>query len=458
MPLPPIKRPNFEHQFKMSVRDETRALISFVRFHWLSVSFVIAGVVLFFYTLRPFPPLTVSVATGQPHSTYEEIADWYEKYFAGHGVKLIRLQSDGAIENIQKLADREVDIAFSQGGIPIPPKTSIVSLGSIQYEPLWLFYRGDRFDGNDPVNFLERKKISIGAEKSGTRAFVLELIKEHKNFNQNNQNLLILNASDSVKALLDGHIDGMFLLANPESKDLEPLIANTDIHLWNFTTARAIANKIPYIKAVELPMGAFSLTPVRPTQDKELVATTTTVLANQDLHPAIQYLLMMAASNFSRSAHVYFPRPGGFPAFDDSTIPKSTIADKYIQEGASGFEHPFPFWIASFIDRMWLLVAALFAIIYPLTKMVPQYRKFHFKYDLDDRYIDLMKIETRLNETKSLDDIQEVWKAYDELEQRISETWVPSGSKERFFIFRNAMELLRLRIERTQSNIERLNF
>lgn len=107
---------------------------------------------------------------------------------------------------------------------------------------------------------------------------------------------------------------------------------------------------------------------------------------------------------------------------------------------------------------MWLLVAALFAIIYPLTKMVPQYRKFHFKYDLDDRYIDLMKIETRLNETKSLDDIQEVWKAYDELEQRISETWVPSGSKERFFIFRNAMELLRLRIERTQSNIERLNF
>lgn len=416
----------------------------------------ILGIAFFLHEIRPFPPRTVTIATGQPNSTYEDLGVWYEQYFARHGVKLIRQQTDGAVENLQKLNAGEVDVAFSQGGIPAPKGAPILSLGSIQYEPLWLFYRGPEFNGTDPLEFLKKKKLSVGAERSGTRALVMDLINQHQIKEDNQKNLVVMNAADSVKALIDGHIDGMYLLANTESKDLQPLIENPKIFLWNFATARAIASKIPYINAVALPMGAFSLTPVRPARDKELIATTTTVLANKNLHPAIQYLFMMAATDFYRHTHVYFQRPGGFPAFTetDANFPQSTIAEKYINVGPSSFERTLPFWIASFIDRMWLLAAALLAVIYPLIRMIPQYRKFHFKYDLDDRYIDLMRIESAMYDACAASDLQSVWNSFHELERRIAETWVPSGGKERYFIFCNAMELLRIRLERIQERFQ----
>lgn len=439
----------------MSVRDEFRALGAFLRFHWQWVLIVGIGLAVFLHEIRPFPPRTITIATGQPNSTYEDIADWYEAYFAEHGIKLIRKQSDGAVENVETLAAGGVDVAFSQGGIPVPKDANIVSLGSIQYEPLWLFYRGPEFHGPDPLEFLQKKRLSVGAEKSGTRAFVMDLIRQHQLKDEYAQNLVVMNAEDSVKAVLDGRLDGMFLLANTESKDLIPLIEQTDIHLWNFSTARAIGSKIPYITAVSLPIGAISLTPIRPAREKELVATTTTILANKNLHPAIQYLFMMASTDFYRHTHVYFPRPGGFPAFTDAGIPRSTVAEKYLTAGPSGFEHMLPFWLASFIDRIWLMLAALVAVAYPLIRMVPQYRKFHFKYDLDDRYIDLMRIESAAHDAKTTEDMGPIWSAFNELERRVSETWVPSGSKEKFFTFCNAMELLRIRLERIQETLSK---
>ena len=455
MPKTPIKKPNYEYQWKMSVRDEFLALGAFLRFHWQWILIVGIGLAVFLHEIRPFPPRTITIATGQPNSTYEDIADWYEAYFAEHGVKLIRKQSDGAVENVETLAAGGVDVAFSQGGIPVPKDANIVSLGSIQYEPLWLFYRGPEFHGPDPLEFLQKKRLSVGAEKSGTRAFVMDLIRQHQLKDEYAKNLVVMNAEDSVKAVLDGRLDGMFLLANTESKDLIPLIERTDIHLWNFSTARAIGSKIPYITAVSLPIGAISLAPIRPAREKELVATTTTILANKNLHPAIQYLFMMASTDFYRHTHVYFPRPGGFPAFIDAGIPRSTIAEKYLIAGPSGFEHMLPFWLASFIDRIWLMLAALVAVAYPLIQMVPQYRKFHFKYDLDDRYIDLMRIENAARDAKTTEDMGPIWKAFNELEWRISETWVPSGSKEKFFTFCNAMELLRIRLERIQETLNK---
>lgn len=316
-------------------------------------------------------------------------------------------------------------------------------------------YRGSEFKGPDPLGFLKNSKLSIGAEKSGTRAFVLDLINQHELKDEDRTNLVVMNAGDSVQALLDRRIDGMFLLANTESKDLTQLMNVPDVHLWDFKTARAIASKIPYLTAVSLPAGSFSLAPVRPSQEKELVATTTTILAHKKLHPAIQYLFMMASTEFYRQTHVYFPRPGGFPAFTEASIPQSPIAQKYINVGPSGFEHTLPFWVASFIDRIWLLLAALIAVVYPLTQMVPQYRKFHFKYDLDDRYIDLMRLENAMYEAQTAHDFEVIWNDFRILEQRIAETWVPSGAKEKYFIFCNAMELFRIRLERAQVRLSR---
>lgn len=108
----PIKKPNFEYQLRMTIRDELRALAAFLRFQWRWVILTFIGLTVFVHEIRPFPPRTITMATGQPNSTYEDLGEWYEQYFARHGVTLVRKQTDGAVQNLQMLHDAEVDVVF----------------------------------------------------------------------------------------------------------------------------------------------------------------------------------------------------------------------------------------------------------------------------------------------------------------------------------------------------------
>jgi hypothetical protein len=444
----PLNKPHFEHQILESLRDEFYALQAFLRFEWYLALILLIGIAVFIYEVRPFPPRTVTIATGQPHSTYDDLGAWYKDYFAGHGVELKLVPSNGAVDNVRMLAAGEVDAAFSQGGVPVPANRRIVSLGSVQFEPMWLFHRGPEYDVNEARELLRTKKLSIGAVGSGTRYMVLDVIRQYKLDPATQANFVEMNARTSINAMLSGEIDGMFLLAGMESKELLSLLENQEITIRDFKTARAIAGKIPYAYALQFPMGAISLSPVRPQQDLDLIATTAAVLVPADMHPAIQYLFLMAGTSFYRDTHVYFDRPGGFPAFLDDYVPKSDVAAKYLQVGSASFEHTFPFWIASLIDRAWLMLAAFFAIVIPLAKLIPRYRKFHFDFDVDDRYGDLRRIEKQLDAATCAADVDEAQQQFAALERDIAGMWVPSGAKEKYYFMIAAVEVLRARIGR----------
>jgi uncharacterized protein len=446
-----LKKPHFEHHIVDSLRDELFALKAFLRFEWYLVLVLLIGVAVFIYEVRPLPPRTVTIATGQPHSTYDDLGAWYQEFFARNGVELKLVPTNGAVDNIRMLAAGEVDAAYSQGGVPVPADRNILSLGSVQFEPMWLFYRGPVYDAGDAGDFLTRKKLSVGAVGSGTRYMVLDLIRQHKLDVAKQTNLVEMTARDSVGALLSGKIDGMFLLAGMQSRELESLLENPEINIWDFKTSRAIAGKIPYAYAVQFPMGAISLNPIRPRQDVDLIATTTTVLVPDSMHPAIQYLFLMAGTAFYRDTHIYFDRPGGFPAFLDNYVRKSDVASKYFQVGSAAFEHTFPFWVASFIDRAWLMLAAILAIVIPLARLVPRYRKFHFESDLSDRYGDLRGIEQRLDRASSAADVEKARQEFEALEREIAGMWVPYGCKESYYFLIGAVESQRAKIGRLRT-------
>ena len=452
----PLKKPNYEAQFKADFLDEMKALHAFLRFHWWLVLLFAVGVAVLLYQIRPFPPRTITIATGQVDSTYEDLGQWYQNFFEKHGVKLLLVKSQGAVENVGLISTGKVDAAFSQGGVPLPhaPESpKIVSLGSIQYEPLWLFYRGPVFSGGNAYQFFKNKKISIGAERSGTRFMVEDLIRHHDVDPKTHQNLVTMDAETSVKALLNGSIDAMFLAANTESKNFEELISNPDIHVWNFEAARAIASKINYATAVILPAGSFSLAPLNPSQDIHLVATTSNILVPQSMHPAIQYLFMMASSEYYRTTHVYFNRQGGFPAFIEHAIPRSDVASKYLTVGPTNFEQVFPFWIASFVDRMWLIIVGILAVAYPLLRLVPHYRKFHFKHDLKDRYLTLLLIERDVHTATKPEEIDAILLRLDALDNQAGDMWVPAWGKDLYFDFCNALEVLRIKANRYRAKL-----
>lgn len=450
----PIKKPNYESQITSSVLDELRALSYFFVFHWYLVVLFVAGAAALLIIVRPFPPTSVTIATGQPGSTYDVLGRWYQQYFEKHGIELTLVPTDGAIDNVRLLESGSVGAAFSQGGVPVKGSFAVQSLGSVLFEPLWLFYRGKPFDGSIALDFLKSKQISIGAPGSGTRFMVLDLIREHRLSATDQSNLVEMNGEQSVDALLSGKIDGMFLLAATDSSQLQRLLEDPEIQLWNFSTARAISGKIPYAYDVVFPRGAITLSPIRPTEDVNLVATTATVLAPAKMHPAIQYLFMMAARNYYNDSRVFFDRAGGFPAFLDNDVDKSPVATKYLAQGNLLFEHYVPFWVASFLDRAWLLLLAAFAVLFPLARMVPQYRKFHFKFAVDDFYIELCHIDQELNDISDEAGLEICRSHLQHIEDDIYRMWIPSGAKEKFYSLCNAVFLLHQRIERIAGNMQ----
>ena len=90
-------------------------------------------------------------------------------------------------------------MAFIQAGIAGTQNVDrLVSLGSIAYEPLFVFYRSDR-----PMELLSQfkgKRLAVGDEGSGTRAVTLALLAYNGIEPGGDTVLLDQEAEDAAKA------------------------------------------------------------------------------------------------------------------------------------------------------------------------------------------------------------------------------------------------------------------
>jgi TRAP-type uncharacterized transport system substrate-binding protein len=129
--------------------------------------------------VQPAPPEVVVMSTGPLDGAYHAYAQRYKTFLAEYDVTLELRPSAGAVENVERLKTRKdgVTVALVQGGIANAESApGLVTLGSMFYEPNWLFYRGAR--SIDLGNQLRGKRIAIGAPGSGTRAIGLQIMRE----------------------------------------------------------------------------------------------------------------------------------------------------------------------------------------------------------------------------------------------------------------------------------------
>jgi len=456
MPPKLFDRPDYKGQFRAHTRDEFKAFLAFARHYWLLSSLILAGLIVLFVQTSPFPPKTVKIATGQPSSSAQILGEWYRDFFATNGITLELVPSDGAEDNLKLLQDGSVDAAITQAGIPAPKGSGLLSLGSIEFMPMWLFYRGEPVDQNRATQLMSQWTIAIGLENSGTYFMVRDLLKEYGLRPEEYSNLLKMPANESVEKILHGELDALFILAGTESHNLQRLLNAKNLNLWNFKASKATAGRIQYADAVTFPRGAVSLSPLFPEQDIDLVSTSVTLTVSPNLHPAIQYLFMSAAENHYANSENYFDRPGGFPAFLDRNFKKSPVAVKYIENRGSILKYDFPFWAASLIDRAWLSIAALLAILLPLTKLIPQYRKYHLYLVQNTHYAAMNELVIQIREADSLQALSSLDFKFQELASTIELTWAPAGTKEKYFFMLNALETIRRHIERQKTSLELL--
>ena len=211
------------------------ALRNFLRNHWpvvtitvIAVAMAIAAIVI----LRSMPPRMIVMATGSEGGSFYDVGERYRAALASAGVEVRLVPTAGSAENLALLLDPNsgVNVGLVQGGtIGAEASSKLESLGTLFYEPLWLFHK--REVGNTKGHLdLRGRRISVGSLGSGTRELTLELLKRNGIDGQNSE-LLALTTKESEEKLLAGEIDALGTVNAWEAPIVQKLISDEHIGL-----------------------------------------------------------------------------------------------------------------------------------------------------------------------------------------------------------------------------------
>jgi len=374
----------------------------FLRETWPILIFLLSILMGIWWYADPPPPSRVLLATGSPGGSYEALGRKYADYFAKKGVTLELVPTLGAQQNIERLADRSdpVQAAFVQAGVVHTKDVKgIQSLGAIAYEPVWLFYRGPEVKSSDleahngHLKYFSSKTISVGVKGSGTYAQANRIL-EVSGFLELPQ-FVHLSGGEAVKALKEGKIDGAFIVDGYDSHNVQTLLSDPSLNLVTFKRAEAYIKIIPYMHVLEVPQGSFNLKRNFPSQDMKLLATTTSLLVDDRMHPALQFLFLEAAREINGRGS-FFSKRGEFPSFKDSILPDSPIAVHYEKNNYPLLSAYVPFWLAELINRLIFIFLPFCAIAYPVLQALPGYRTKRMQNKINRIYRALKEIEQDL--------------------------------------------------------------
>jgi len=447
-----LKEDIFEHVTAIyeTIADEIKSWLNLLKEAWPLILLLLAGLAIVVWVAKPAPPHKIVMAAGTGGS-YRVLGEKYKDYFAKLGIEIELVSTRGAKENLARLRDRKdlIQIALVQGGmISTEDLTGVQSLGSVDFEPVWVFYRGMELGQNDRVidRDLHKYKISIGPEGSGTRVHAINILKlNHQP--TDSPNLLSLPNDKAVEAIEKGEVDAIVLVDGFESLNVQRLIKNPNIHLANFVRADAYTRLLSYFEKVSVPMGGFDLGENIPDQPVELLTTTTNLLIDDRLHPAIQ-LLFLEASKEINGKKSYFARAGLFPSYINTEAPLSDEAKYYYQHGSPSLMKYLPFWIAEFLDRMFILLLPFAAFAYPIIKSIPSYRINVARKSINKIYRELDDFEHEILTNYEPGQKTEYLEKLDDLELRVMNTSATKLATIDCYTLRNNIEFIRSSIEK----------
>ena len=410
---------------------------------------IAAALIAAYLIIDPAPPRQVSLGSGQENSAYENIGRKYQAAMKKHGIAVTLQTSHGSGENLRRLNEGKVDIAFVQSGSTNEveaERKGLISLGSLFTEPVWLFMREQK----KPITSLTQLKglkINLGAKGSGTPRLFRQVLDVNGLTPADLQVSNLENTPATVE-LLEGRIDGLVFAAAPDDPLIQMLLQTPGIQLFDFTQAEAYTRRLPFLTHVTLPRGIVDLGRDLPSRDYQLIAPTATLVAREDLHPALIELFVEAAAQIHGGAG-WFQKQGEFPSPRYTEIPVAREAAKFYKDGPPFLQRYMNFWLATFFDRMWVLVVALGALILPLSKIVPPLYVWRIRSRVYRWYGQLRRVEQALDdapEEKRKEVSEQQLKRLNDIEDRVNRLSVPLSFADEFYGLRSHINFVRQRI------------
>jgi len=412
---------------------------------------VIGAFALTLLLMRPAPPSELVMSTGTADGSYHRYAMKYRDILARDGVTLRLWPSGGAVENLTRLADpaAHVDVALVQGGIvSVAPEEStqgLVSLGSVYTEALWVFYRGQREIDRLPP--LGGKMIAVGADKSGTAALAMTVL-EATGIAKPPTTILKVGGRAAANLLLSGGIDAAFFISDPHGPIIHELMHAKGIRLLSFARADAYTHLHFFLTKLVLPQGVFDLTHNIPDRDVVLLGTTANLVVKDDLHPALAYLLLRAATEV-HSAPTMFSGLRQFPAPNDTELALSPEAARFYRSGSPLLQRYLPYWAANLVDRLLVLILPALVVLIPAARLLPQLYRWRVRSRIYRWYARLKEIELELAERRSPEELERILERLDRIDEAVNRIETPLAYSENLYVFRQHIDLVRQRARQT---------
>lgn len=399
-------------------------------------------------------PTTITITSGPEGSVSRKTAEKYKKILAKEGVTLKILPSEGSVDNLKKLSDPKVavDVGFVLGGEAKGAEIDkLVSLGSISYQPLMVFYRGET---KNLLSQFKGQRLDIGQEGSGTRSLALTLLKANGIVPNDGTSFVSTAAGDPGRELLENRIDAIFLMGDSTSTDsMRQLLHAPDIHLFSFVQADGYTRRINYLNKLELPKGALDFGKNIPAEDLYLIGPTVELIARDTLHPALSDLLLEAAREVHSTPGI-FKKRGEFPAPLEHEFRISPDATRYYASGKSFLYRTFPFWMASLIARALAVIVPLALLLIPGLKIAPAIYRWRIESRIYKWYRALLELE-RDAFKPSVDGkrCEELLRHLDHIESTVSKITVPASFGDLFYVLRGHIGFVRENLLAKQASL-----
>jgi TRAP-type uncharacterized transport system substrate-binding protein len=412
---------------------------------WLALHFV-----------RPMPPRTIVMSGGPRGSSFESFAERYRAILAEQGITLKIVPSAGSLQNLDRLSEphSHYDVALVQAGITETATAkqgvnteSLVSLGSMFYQPLTVFYRGRRISR---LSQLAGKRIAIGKEGSGTRLLALALLQGNGIGAQGPTQLLDLEGEAARKALIDRQVDAIFLTGDSAPPaTIRAMLHTRGVRIFDFPQADAYSRIFPYLHKLEIPAGTFDLGANLPTRPLTLLAPAVELIAHSDLHPALCDLLIEAAQQVhGRPTRLQYAHQ--FPNTYTYTFPLDSEAASYYKSGGGSVAYRYlPFRLASLVTRIAAVLVPILVILIPGLRYLPNLYAWRVNSRIHRRYGELMALERESLQRLTPERRAALLERLDEIERSAILRKIPGSHAEQLYQLREHIRFVRRNLNRS---------
>jgi TRAP transporter TAXI family solute receptor len=409
------------------------------------------GFVLAFQFVGPPPPRTLAMASGSEQGAYYHFGLEYAKWFKQHNIELKILPTSGSIENLRLLEDDAsgVGLAFVQGGTGAGHE-NLLSLGSLYYEPLWVFHRKET-----PIRLfadLKGRRIALGSDFGGTRAIASLLARENGIDPDAYPETSSLSGAEAVEALKSGQVDAAFFVASPEAPLVKELLIDPDLAVFSMDRAEAYTRRNAFLSQVHVSEGMLDLERNIPPQTVQLLSPAANLAIRKDLHPALIDLVLQAAT-VAHGAGGMFERPGEFPAPKMLEFPLSPDAARFYKYGPPFLQRFLPFWIATLVDRLKVLLLPLIVLLIPLLKIVPPTFRWRIRRRIIRWYKEIQALDMALDEQGAASRLDQFRSEIGRIEREVTRVHVPLGYADQLYNLRLHIGLVRSKIGRTAKEL-----